>query len=110
MKSPRKTAKHTSGEPPIEERVVSLAPHILLLAQQATEQLTELSLTVDAGISLDTAVEPESAEDALETFAPAEQIAVMRRSIKAEMRRQVRALGYSIEAICTCATELKLRR
>lgn len=81
-----------------------------MLAEQATEQLTQLTRILDANISLDTAVEPESAEDAVEAFAPPEQIAVMRRSLKAEMQRQLRTLGHSIGAIHTCATELRRRR
>lgn len=62
------------------------------------------------GFSLDTAVEPESEEDAVETFAPPEQIAVMRRALKAEMRRQVNVVGYSVDAIYACAAELKRSR
>lgn len=73
-------------------------------------QIAKLSTTLEAGISLDTAVSPESAEDAVETFAPPEQIDAMRRSLKAEMRQQVNTLGQSIVAIYACAAELKQSR
>lgn len=81
-----------------------------MLARQATEQLAQLSTLVEAGISLDTAVEPGSEEDAVETFAPPQQIAVMRRALKAEMRRQVNVVGHSVDAIYACAAELKRSR
>lgn len=77
-----------------------------MLAEQTMEQLTQLTTTLEASISLDAAVEPESKEDAVETFAPPEQIAAMRRSLKADMRRQVKSLGHSIDAIYACADEL----
>ena len=98
--------KSPSGKPLKRERIASLTPHILMLAEQTTEQLTHLSTTLEASISLDAAVEPESKEDTVETFAPPEQISAMRRSLKAEMRRQVKTLGHSIDAIYACADEL----
>lgn len=110
MKTPTPAAKSKSRtvRPLKPERVASLSPHILMLAEQSLEQLAQLSTTLGASISLDTAVAPESAEDAVETFAPPEQIDAMRRSLKAEMRRQVKALGHSIDAIYACAAELQL--
>jgi len=112
MKSPKPAAKSKLGRlpkserPPKSERVASLTPHILMLAEQSMEQLAQLSTTLEASISLDTAVAPASAEDAVETFAPPEQIDAMRRSLKAEMRRQAKTLGDSINAIYACADEL----
>lgn len=85
-------------------------PHILMLAEQATEQLAQLVLTVDTQMSLDTVIAPESEEDMVEVFAPPEQMAVLQRSVKIELRRQVRALGHSIDAIYACAVELQRRR
>jgi hypothetical protein len=102
-----KPKKRRSGRPLKPERVISLTPHILLLSEQSMEQLAQLSTTLEAAISLDTAVSPECEEDAVETFAPPEQIVAMRRSLKAEMRRQVMTLGHSVDAICACATELR---
>ncbi|MGQ3117660.1 MAG: hypothetical protein ACT6UH_13045 [Hydrogenophaga sp.] len=105
-------AKSKSDSPPKtkrpdkSERIASLAPHILILAEQSLEQLAQLSTTLEASISLDTAVAPQSAEDVVGTFAPPEQIDAMRRSLKAEMRRQAKTLGDSINAIYACAAEL----
>lgn len=116
MKSPKQAADskpgrpHKTDRPRKPERIVALTPHILMLAEQVTEQLAQLSTTLEASISLDTAVAPESPEDAVETFAPPEQIAVMRRSLKAEMRWQVKTLGQSIDAIYACAAELRRAR
>lgn len=116
MKSPQQAATSTpgrqrqSGRPLKPERIASLTPHILMLAEQTTEQLAQLSTTLEASISLDTAVAPESEEDEVETLAPPEQIAAMRRSLKAEMRRQVRTLDDSINTIQTCAAELHRAR
>jgi hypothetical protein len=112
MKSPKQAVKSKPGRPPKtgrplkSERVASLTPHILMLAEQGLQQLTQLSTTLEASISLDTAVAPESAEDTVKTFAPPEQIDAMRRSLKAEMRRQAKTLGDSINAIYACAAEL----
>lgn len=112
MKSPKPDAKTKPGRPrktgrPLKsERVASLTPHILMLAEQSMEQLAQLSTTLEASISLDTAVAPASAEDVVGTFAPPEQIDAMRRSLKAEMRRQAKTLGDSINAIYACADEL----
>lgn len=102
--------KPKSTRPAPQARIDSLTPHILLLTEQATEQLAQLALTVDAQISLDTAVEPENPEDAVEPFAPPEQIAVMRRSLHAEMLRQVKSLQSSLDTIYACTAELKLKR
>jgi len=116
MKLPKQAAEskpdssHRPSHPLKAERVASLTPHILMLARQGIEQYAQLSITLEASISLDTAVAPESAEDIVETFAPDEQIDAMRRSLKAEMRRQVRTLGESIRAIHVCATELQRGR
>ncbi len=112
MKTPPPAAKSKSraGRPLKPERVATLTPHILLLAEQTKEQLAQLSNTLQASISLDTAVAPESAEDAVETFAPPEQIAAMRRSLNAEMRRQVKTAGYFSDAIYECAAELHRAR
>lgn len=116
MKLPKQAAKskldrsHRPSRQPKAERVESFTPHILLLAEQSMAQIAKLSTSLEAGISLDTAVAPESAEDAVETFAPPEQIDAMRRSLKAEMRRQVNMLGQSMVAIYACAAELKQSR
>lgn len=108
MRAPTPAAKSNSrtGRPLKPERIAALTPYVLTLAEQSMEQLAQLSTTLEASISLDTAVAPESPEDAVETFAPPEQITAMRRSLKAEMRRQVKALGHAIDAIYACATEL----
>lgn len=112
MKPSKQAAKYKPNSPqktdrPLKSvRVASLTPHILMMAEQSMEQLAQLSTTLEASVSLDTAVAPESAEDAVETFAPPEQISAMRRSLKAEMRRQVKSLGHSIDAIYACADEL----
>lgn len=114
MKSPKQAAKTQPDKPsksdrptkPKPKRVAILTPHILLLAEQTKEQLAQLSTTLEASISLDTAIAPESPEDAVETFAPPEQIAAMRRSLKAEMRRQLKTVGYFSDAIYDCAAEL----
>lgn len=113
MQLPKQAAKskldssYRTSHPIKAERVAPLTPHILTLARQSIEQYAQLSTTLEASISLDTAVAPESAEDIVERFAPDEQIDAMRRSLKAEMRRQVKALGESIRAIHVCATELQ---
>lgn len=113
MKLPKQAAKsklgrpHSSSYPIKAEHVASLTPHILMMSEQSIEQFAQLSTTLEASISLDTAVAPESVEDIVETFAPAEQIDAMQRSLKAEMRRQVKALGESVKAIHACATELQ---
>lgn len=110
MTSSKQAAKAQTRRPLKPKRVAILTPHILLLAEQSTEQLAQLSTTLEASISLDTAVAPESEEDEVETFTPPEQIAAMRRSLNAEMRRQVGTPGDSINPIPTCAAELHRAR
>lgn len=100
--------KHKSTRPVPQRRFDSFTSHILLLSTQAADQLAQLALTVHAQISLDTAVEPEHPEDAVETFATPEQIAVMRRSLHAALLQHVKSLQASLDTLYARTAELEL--
>ena len=80
-----------------------LAPHLLTLAQQATQQLSTLSVALDTNLFLDSMLEPENDDDTASIFAPLPQLRVLKQALNVEMQRQVKALTHTTDALCACA-------
>ncbi len=90
---------------PAAER--ALVPHLFTLAQEATEQFSNLSVALDTNIFLDSMLEPENGEDTATIFAPLPQLLVLKKALNAEMRRQVKALTHTTDALFACADAME---
>ncbi len=80
-----------------------LAPHLFTLSQEASQQLSTLSVALDTNLFLDSMLEPENGEDTASIFAPLTQLRVLKQALNVEMQRQVKALTQTTDALCACA-------
>lgn len=81
----------------------NLAHHILTLATQATEQVLQVALTLDALASMDRTIDRAIHDDMVKHGAPPSQITILQQALKTEMRYQLKALALTIDALYVCA-------
>ena len=80
-----------------------LAPHLITLAQEASQQLSIMSVALDTNLFLDRMLEPEHIDYSASIFAPLPQLRVLKQALNVEMQRQVKALAHTTDALCVCA-------
>ena len=100
----------TSSPQKPDDDASALIPHLLTLATQATDQVMELTLTMDTHTSVEEALGPEGAADAVDIPIPTTQLHVMRRALIAQMHAQLKALAKTNDALYVCAAELAAKR
>lgn len=80
----------------------ALLPHLLTLAVQANEQMAHISLLMDTRNSLDTPFEPPAVKDIMDVASPELQRAMLKQALTDEMRRQLKALSLTVDALYDC--------
>lgn len=83
-----------------------LLTHLLVLAVQANEQMGQLALLMDTRSSLDDALATPAEQGVLDTASPVVQRAVLKHTLNGEMRRQLRVLSHTVDALYDCADQL----
>lgn len=101
-------ANHNRPKATARKSASNLAHHLLTLATQATEQVLQLALTVDALASMDT-IDRTVHEDMIKHVTPPSQITILRQALKTEMRHQLKALALTIDALYVCAEKAATR-
>ncbi len=84
----------------------ALCTYLLTLAVQANEQLAQLSLLLDTRSSLEPPFEPPAGKDILDIASPEVQRAVLKQTLTDEMRRQLKVLTLTVEALYECTEKV----
>lgn len=84
----------------------ALFTYLLTLAVQANEQMAHLSLLMDTRSSLEPRLEPPAGKDILEIASPEVQRAVLKQALSDEMRRELKALSLTVEALYDCTDKV----
>lgn len=96
------TARSTSAR----AQANALFTYLLTLAVQANEQMAHLSLLLDTRSSLEPPLELPPGKDILAIASPEVQRAVLKQALTDEMRRQLKALSLTVEALYDCADKV----
>jgi len=85
----------------------ALLNHLIILVVQANEQLAQLSLLRDTRASLDGPPEaPPLDKDILSIASQDAQRAVLKQTLNDEMRRQLRVLSLTVDALYDCTDRM----
>lgn len=84
----------------------ALFTYLLTLAVQANEQLAHLSLLLDTRSSLEPPFEPPAGKGILDIASPEVQRSVLKQALTDEMRRQLKALSHTVEALYDCTEKV----
>lgn len=96
----------TTRSASIRAQAEQLFIHLLALVVQTNEQVAQLSLLMDTRASLeDPPVDPVK-HGALHTAPPAVQRAVLKPTLHDEMRRQLKVLSLTVDALYDCTDKV----
>jgi hypothetical protein len=79
-----------------------LFTHLLALVVQTNEQVAQLSLLMDTRASLEDPPVDPAMHAALNTAPPEVQRAVLKQTLHDEMRRQLKVLSLTVDALYDC--------
>jgi hypothetical protein len=106
----QRTGRHmtTSAQAHSQVATSPLIPHLLTLTTQATDQMVQLAMTMEAQVSVDEALEPEHPGEPQTELAtlPRVQLGVIRRALGTELQLQFKALTQTTDALYICARRL----
>ncbi len=102
MDKPKTTRRSSSAPVKAED----LLTHLLALVVQANEQMGQLSLLMDTRASLDDPLALPTGKDILDVASPVVQRAVLKQTLNGEMRRQLKVLSLTVDALYDCADKV----
>ena len=91
---------------PARAQADALFVHLLTLAVQANKHMAHLSLLLDTRSSLEPPFELPAGKDILDIASPELQRAVLKQALSDEMRRQLKALSLTVEALYDCTDKV----
>ena len=97
-----KTTRGTSARAHAEQ----LFTHLLAIVVQTYEQVAQLSLLMDTRASLEDPPVDPAKHGALNTAPPAVQRAVLKQTLHDEMRRQLKVLSLTVDALYVCTEKV----